>query len=294
MKKFVVLLSFLICLPLLSQTTPSAYKLINGNYSLNAWSADIPAGNYPPSMMFHTTKTRDALLTDEMDADWIMGYNLTSRSRIVGLEDLGFGFQNTSSLQADSGAYLGAAVLALDAFGRGDIEVNWIGRTINPSERQYAIILQYRIHSEDAFVSLESNYVADLQADKFLQMPKLTLPAKCYNEPLVELRWKYYYTGQGLSGTRPNLAVDDIYITSSVYNSVGDCPPERLIIRNNAAMLDNNGEINSYQIFDILGNMVVSENQATSNTVRLERLPKGIYLLRVYSLGRLFTKIVII
>src|SRR5690606_12363014 len=111
----------------------SAHALEEGPYSFSGWSPEAPAGTYPEHMIFEQTGEEDPVLGAEMDSSWSLPYNLTSRSRIVGLGDDGFGFIITGSPQATVGAgYLGSAVLALNTLGEENIRVSWKGGTVHP------------------------------------------------------------------------------------------------------------------------------------------------------------------
>ncbi len=271
----------LICPALLfSQSNPEPFDLSSGSYTFFEWSASSPAGTYPNNMIFHTTKSRDPKLEDEMNADWTLAYNLTSRSRIIGLEDNGFAFQNTSGVQED-GNYLGAALLSLNASSRKDIRIEWIGRTVAPGDRTYKIVLQYRIGDEGEFITLPSEYIMVFDVGDYKLLPPITLPQECNDKPLVQVRWKYCHVETGMSGTRPALGVDNIVVTSSYYASVENARDDAFQLIGRELQFVSNGErYESVEIFDVLGNSVLSQSLADFQFSRMDlsALQSGVYI----------------
>lgn len=200
--------------PLFGQTNPTPFTLSSGTYTLTAWDAANPAGTYPPNMIFHRSNVQDPQLMDEMVADYTGAYNLSSGTRINGLGIDGFSFLNTST-----NGNLGAAVLALNTTGRVNIQVTWTGGTVATGAREYRIRLQYRIGTTGTFTDVliggqPVEYVASSTAGHSQTFGPITLPAALENQPVVQLRWKYYYVPPA-TGTRPQLRVDDIIVTST-------------------------------------------------------------------------------
>jgi len=281
----VVFMLLVICsIPLKAQSNPIPFDLSIGSYSFTNWEKTNPAGTYPNNMIFHTTKIRDPKINDEMDSDWVLPYNLTSRSRVLGLADRGFAFQNTS-LQQDTGAFLGAAVLSLNTTNRSNIHVNWTGRTISPAERTYNIILQYRIGETGQFVSLPSEYSMSSEPNDEMRLPIIILPSVCDNQPIVQLRWKYYFSGIGEQGTRPQIGVDDIFISSIAMTSVEKedldmdmfIMQQGRIIRLTPMFECNNSTI---RIINLLGKVLIETNLA-NKTIDLSDYQSGVYLLEL-------------
>ncbi|RME94028.1 MAG: hypothetical protein D6766_06910, partial [Verrucomicrobia bacterium] len=200
--------------------SPRPHPLWRGDYRLEAFSEDTPAGVYPPSAEFRQTAQRDPTLEVEMESLWALPYDLDSRSRIVGLDERGIGFINTSNPQEDPGAgYVGELRLALQTSGMTNITVQWLGGTIEPNRRPYAIRLQYRLGDTGPFRDvldpngLPVEYVRSPVAGDYVRFGPLTLPAETADQPLVQLRWKYYYLPGGESGPRAFLRLDDIHVT---------------------------------------------------------------------------------
>ncbi len=209
-----VVTSVLLSGSVLGQSNPTPFPLSSGDYSFTEWAATNPAGTYPPNMIFHRSNVQDPQLADEMVADYTGAYNLTSGTRINGLGVDGFSFLNTAT-----NGNLGAAVVAITTTGRVNIQVTWTGGTVAVGAREYRIRLQYRIGTTGSFNDVlvggqPVEYIASQTAGHAQTFGPITLPAAVENQPVVQLRWKYYYVPPA-TGTRPQLRVDDIFITST-------------------------------------------------------------------------------
>jgi uncharacterized repeat protein (TIGR02543 family) len=216
---------------------PPAYRLANGSYTFSYWDAHEPEQRFPPSMVFQQSAINDPLLADEMthpyyipageyhpDDNGSVGfpYRLTRRTRINGLYDQGISFINTGRNRD-----LGAALLAIDTRGLEDITVSWTCGTVLPNSREYAIILQYRIGHEGDFINATDslgNYLIynrnENVGHEHVFGPH-TLPSEFNNQPYIQLRWKYYYTGiqsDPNSGQRDELRLDDIHVSTLTMN----------------------------------------------------------------------------
>ncbi len=193
-------------------------------YRFTEWSAESPAGTFPPHMRFEQTSTADPNLATPMDGEWVLSYNLTSRSRLNGLGADGLAFLNTSSTQEDPGAgYLGAAVMALRTIGVTNVEVSWIGGTMTPNQQAYALRLQYAVGDSSYLDVLDSSgqpveYTRHPLAGHSQNIGPVTLPAAADNQPYVSLRWKYYFAA-GSSGPRTQLRLDDIFVRQAGASS---------------------------------------------------------------------------
>lgn len=190
-----------------------------GPYLMGRWDAAEPAGSTPPNLRFVQTDLPDPVLATPLDTPWTLPFNLTSRSRIVGLGGDGVGFINTGNAQAIPGAgFVGGAVVSLDTRGTQDIRVAWTGGTVIPSERDYGIRLQFRVGSAGPFSDVTDGtgnpveYLRQPLAGHSTIIGPVVLPRSAEDQPLVELRWRYYYRSG--SGPRPLLRLDDIEITA--------------------------------------------------------------------------------
>jgi hypothetical protein len=173
-------------------------------------------------MVFKQTTNADPALDLDLEADWVLPYDRTNRSRINGLGSGGVAWLNTSDPQPDGGGYLGEARLALKTIGQTNIQVAWTGGTVTPNSRVYAMRLQFRTSGMTAFSDvLDANghpceYVSPLVAGH-CQVLAATLPAAADNQPYVQLRWKYYHVTGG-SGPRTELRLDDIFVNAQAIS----------------------------------------------------------------------------
>ena len=201
------------------QLSPVPYPLRYGDYVLDRFDAKTPPGTYPPGMQFLQCQIPDPTLEIEMDSLWTGPYDLDSRSRFVGLDELGIGFINTRHTQGTPNAgYVGEVRLSLDTTGVTNITVQWTGGTVLPNQRPYAIRLQYRIGDQEPFQDvigpdgLPVEYQSSVAAGDEKVFGPVALPPETANQPLVQLRWRYYFRPPGFDGPRAFLRLDDILI----------------------------------------------------------------------------------
>jgi len=202
-------------------------RLAFGHHQFSEWSADEPAGRYPPHMLFVQSGRDDPGLEDPLrfayripawDAanigDVDFPYNASSRTRISGLGPEGVAFINTGR-----GRDLGAVILTLDTTGAEDIQVTWTGGTVESNSRAYGLRLQYRVGLEETWgdVMHENEPVAyyrnELDGHSEVIGP-VALPPGTAGAPLVQLRWIYHHV-EGTSGARPKLRLDDVRVEST-------------------------------------------------------------------------------
>lgn len=201
--------------------------LASGTFRFDQWDSASPEGTYPPGMIFQQTTNKDPSLETFLEGVWPHSYNRTSRSRIVGRGNQGISFINTSD-PAPSGGYLGAALVQLNTQGQQHVRVSWIGRTIRPNDRPYALRLQWRPGNTNAFADVLDTdgapieYQRQLIENHFQRFGPISLPATADNQPLIQLRWKYYAMISNASGARAELGLDDIDIEST---SIVASPP---------------------------------------------------------------------
>ncbi|MSU33567.1 MAG: hypothetical protein EXS36_00330 [Pedosphaera sp.] len=203
-----------------NSVVPHPHTLATGPYSLTAWAPDSPAGSYPAAMRFLQTSVKDPDIAASMETFWTNRYDLTNRSRILGLGTDGFAFLNTSDLQSRDEGYAGSALLALRTDQATNIQVSWIGGTAVTNSRPYAIRLQWRIGTNTPFNSvlgqngLPVEYIASSTPGHSQPFGPIPLPAAAENQPVIQLRWKYYALPNSASGGRPELRVDNILVTA--------------------------------------------------------------------------------
>ena len=208
------------------ERAPVPHDLRTGPYRLTAWSADAPAGVYPPHARFTQTDVKDPGLDAPMEDDWHLPYNLTNRSRINGLGDAGIGFLDTSGVQEVPGAgYVGSLVVAVRTVGLTNIAVSWVGGTLSPNQQACALRLQYAV-GEGVFQDLLDSagqsveYTRHAVTGHERVVGPVTLPAAANEQPYVQLRWRYYVEAGG-SGPRAQLRLDDVLVTAGAGTLAG-------------------------------------------------------------------------
>lgn len=194
------------------------HRLADVDYSFDHWDDWEPAGNSPPAMRFVQADVRDPALDAQPSGFWTLPYNLSSRSRVVGLNSDGIGFLNTANAQDIEGAgYIMGAIVALDTRGVNAVQVDWSAGTVLANERSYALRLQYRVGGAGAFRDvLDAHgqsvvYVTAVDGHR-AALASALLPDDAIREPYVELLWRYYHIA-GDTGTRAFLSLNRIDIT---------------------------------------------------------------------------------
>jgi hypothetical protein len=104
----------------------------------------------------------------------------------------------------------------VDTTGLDSAAVRWLGGTLEPNVRRYAIRLQYRIGWTGAFLDVLSGgqpveYLVQDKGHTEILGP-IALPVEALEQPYVQLLWRYYHV-DGDSGARAQLRLDDILIT---------------------------------------------------------------------------------
>lgn len=306
---------------------PPAYRLANGPYSFSSWDENNPEGSFPPNMIFQQSNLSDPLLHDEMIEPYHvpsdeyhnddMGsvgypYRLTRRTRLNGLNSDGISFINTGR-ERD----LGAAVLAIDTRDLEDVIVSWTASTIQSNSRAYAIQLQYRIGHDGAFKSISDTsgnlieYYRSAVSGGEKIFDYVRLPDEVNNKAYVQLRWKYYFTGQQLhpdSGQRDELRLDDIKVSTLHMGILDDITnsTERIKLGQNFPNPFSRHTTIDYQLFetghtrlDILNFMgeqiatIIDQNQSKGQyTIDYDgsELASGMYFYRLMQNGNFITQ----
>ncbi|MDD2332576.1 MAG: CotH kinase family protein, partial [Candidatus Cloacimonetes bacterium] len=138
---------------------PEPYNLNLEPFSFLGFSADSPAGSYPPNTRFLMAPGADPNLAAEMTLPYTSPYNLTSRTRIEGLDYNGIALINTGNppLSGTTEGYLGAVVVGLKTIGQSGLKLNFTAETMIVNERIYGIAVQYRIGTQGSFSDLMLN-----------------------------------------------------------------------------------------------------------------------------------------
>ncbi len=195
------------------------HRIAEEDYSFGVWEHAEPAGTYPPSMRFVRADSPDPGLDAVPSGFWTLPYNLSSRSRVVGLNAGGVGFLNTANAQDTEGTgYVMGAVLALDTRGADAVRVDWSAGTVLANERSYALRLQYRVGVDGPFRDVldEDGQPVEYPAGAsghHTVLPSARLPADALGEPYVELLWRYHHTS-GDSGPRAFLHLNWIDVAA--------------------------------------------------------------------------------
>lgn len=277
MKKFTIWsVTAILCLigvlnQVVAQTNPTPYDLNLGSYTMTQWLNTSAAGTYPANMAFHMTANIDDPAEQVAIADYSCAYNLASGARVTGQGTSGFSFINTGTLVCNC-AYVGSAVLALNTTNRAQINVSWISQTIFAGSRPYGVRLQYRLGTTGSWTNVVRGgqfveYMAPLNTSGVAtqQTVSTLLPTECENRPLVQLRWVYYQRPVFSSGSRPQIQVDDITVTSNSQVGVAT----NLAIENitPAAPSQNTGFTLRVRSVDALG---AAKNVTTATTVQIQ------------------------
>jgi len=265
---FVTLLVLVSASTLRAQSNPSPFDLNTGSYSLTDWQSTATAGSYPASMVFQ----QSAIIDDQPDAaavaDWNCSYALTSGARVNGLGANGIGFINTGTINCNC-AFVGSAVLALNTTNRGQVRVSYTAQTLGAGQRRYGLRLQYRLGT----VGNWNNVVNNGGFVEFVSTPNVTgsavtitspLPLVCENQPVVQVRWVYYYVAGSGTGSRPQIRLDDISVTSN--STIGTATDLRIDAISPVAPSQNTAFNVFVRSTDALG---AAKNVATATTVQL-------------------------
>ncbi|MCX6140043.1 MAG: hypothetical protein NTX15_04310, partial [Candidatus Kapabacteria bacterium] len=251
-----------------AQSNPTPFDLNTGSYSMTDWQSTAVAGTYPANMVFQQTANIDDPFDAPAIADWNCAYSLTSGARVNGLGTTGIAFINSGTLVCNC-AFSGSAVLALNTTNRAQVNVSFVGQTILAGQRRYGLRLQYRLGSTGAWINVVNNggfveFVSTANVTSTATTITSPLPTACEGQPLVQLRWVYYYVPNSGTGTRPQIRLDDISVTSnSIVGTATDLRIERTIP---VAPSQNTAFSVAVRSTDALG---AAKNVAVATTVQL-------------------------
>lgn len=192
-----------------------AAKIASCGYSLTFWSATTQSGSSPANSKFVYLNSENPGITAEIGGYTSGVYNLTTKTRINGLEENGFSFINTSDgNEGYPGNKLGGFLMAINTQNLDSVNISWTGKTIVANPRKYKIRLYYREGDIQAFQDFSPivEYSGNSVSGHSQIFANIKLPQSLIGKPYVQLFWKYYYTGQTTSGARDQLAIDDVLI----------------------------------------------------------------------------------
>lgn len=219
---------------------PEPHRLTEADFQFTAWDANASLGTFPAHMVFQQTASSDPRLDAVMVGPYnpsgdvdpgaeAFPYQLTSRTRINGLEQRGISLINTGR-----GRDLGAIVVALNSQNMAAVAVSFTAGTEIPNSRVYALRLQGRTQFDGTWIDIPDasgepvEYRRNSTAGHETRFNGIRLPQAFVDQPYVQLRWLYWFTGVRLteeSGARDMLRLDDIHITGLTGSSVPDGLP---------------------------------------------------------------------
>lgn len=203
---------------------PTAHPLVQGPLFFAEWDPNLPERTYPAHGLFLQSDIDDPTLDTPLhfpyyirhddyhnnDEDFIgTPYNLTGRTRLNGLGKQGISFINTGR-----GRDLGGLLLAVDTTNIDAAYIDWLGGTVEPNNRIYAIRLQYRVGTAGDFADV----LYDGQPVEYIRQTSphhqsfthIPIPPEALNQEYVQFLWRYYYLSG--SGSRAELRLDNVYI----------------------------------------------------------------------------------
>lgn len=205
--------------------TQPSHILADCPYIFEEWSPQSTSGTTPPNMEFVYFDELDPSDTAEIAGRTSGAFDLSSRTRINGLNADGLGFINTGNTDGNPGypgTQLGGAILHLNTENMNRGFVQWTGGTITPGSRVYHIRLQYRLGDRGPWTDLlDSNgNVIEYRRNANFNHSEIigphALPTNAMGRECLQLMWRYYHTGQRLSqssGARDFLRLDDIIVS---------------------------------------------------------------------------------
>ncbi|MCC5917713.1 MAG: CotH kinase family protein [Cryomorphaceae bacterium] len=203
---------------------PEPHVLANCPYVFDNWPSQSQAGDTPYHIQFVYFDENDpsdqAVIAGETNG----AYNLTSRTRIIGLNDDGLALINTGNSQGNPGfpgTRLGGIILNLNTENMNRGFVQWVGGTLEYNAREYRIRLQYRLGSSGPWINFpDSNgnpveYIPNATLNHSEVIGPYPIPTDLVGRECIQLMWRYYHTGNRRStanGTRDFLRIDDIIV----------------------------------------------------------------------------------
>lgn len=287
-------------------TNPEPFDLSTGDYTFAAWPAESAAGTFPANMKFWTHATTDPTIDIAFNEDYTCLYNLTSRSRFSGQGDAGVSMVNTGNSQyvgvcdgtdptqasgdTVANGRAGAVVLGLNTTGRQDVSVAWTGTTIAQNNRVYSLRIQYRIGAGSANANWTDIANGD---DEFTQYVSgetgntatftTALPAEVNNQAEVQVRWVYNYIETGVTGSRAEIALDDVTVTSNVSLGTDEFSANTFAMYPNPAsnMVSFTKPL-AVTVYDFTGKAIYTSDKEIS-TLNVSGYSSGIYLVKTTS-----------
>lgn len=200
-----------------AQTDPTPFALSSGDYVFSGFT-DEESTEYPASTQgwhFGSEPGSDMTGSAAGDRDLAAQSSSFTSGSIRNEGAAGISFLNSGS------NHIGALALALNSEGAGAVTASFTVEDIRDgSTRQNGIVLQYRVGNDGDFTTVEETlYLSNPEGlgDEavFTDIP---LPGETANQPLVQLRWLYFY--EAGSGARDRIRLDDITVTTAELDPV--------------------------------------------------------------------------
>ncbi len=308
------------------EMNPIAYDMADSTFTFDYWSDEEPEGSFPEHMVFQQSSVNDPTLGTEMTDSYFIPfisednneyhaddqdkfgypYQLTGRTRINGL-----GAEGISMINTGRGRDLGAVLLALDTRQAEELKIHWKAETRQANSRKYNIRLQYRTGLLDEWRDVvdDGGEVVEYERQETghtKDFENIPFPEDAYGRPYVQLRWKYYYTGERVTeafGSRDELRIDDIGVELVSFVSAGkeEEIPETFTLKSNYPNPFNPVTRIEYElhqsveveldIYSIEGRLISSKNpgqqQPGVHSYKFDAsdLSSGVYLYRITAGG---------
>jgi len=285
------------------------YNLSSGTpYSFTEWPASSTIGSYPANSTLLTTfRTQPTEWATRYNAPngrvgiWLCPYNLTGRSRFVGLDSRGIQFILTGSgqnllcntalpqdtIESRPFAFnLGLNTNNIsEAVVRYTVQVTQLGDGTIP--RQASLALGYRTNLTDTFRLVPGATIFSTvgRAANDSIVSTVGLPDNLLGQDLLQLAWIYYLpTITDASGSRPYIRLDNISVTGTP-TSVSKKSAFQFAIAPNPSqgavkVTDSYNGKKQITVYNLLGAKVAEVNSETTVT-ELNIQTKGLYMLEV-------------
>jgi len=189
---------------IVAPTNPTPYNGWPSAFTFNNWAATNTAGTYPANMVFHygaVNNIHPSLAQITASQNYALAYNLpfSCDSKINGQGANGVSFVNANPGNSGPGSgNLGESVLALNTTCRNNINVSWRAGTITNNGNAYKLRAQYRVGISGAYTDLPNSALSQIEYTSnsgTINFGPIVLPAACNNQPIVHIRWAFYYSG---------------------------------------------------------------------------------------------------
>ncbi|WP_051663941.1 ExeM/NucH family extracellular endonuclease [Dyadobacter crusticola] len=197
-----------------AQTSPPAQ-------SLPFSYTEIAGGTLPAGVAVHRFGTTSAAIPTSRTTSPASGdLPYLTNSTSGGWLNAGTNGENGIAMLASGSNAAGAVVISINTIGKTNILVEWTARTIQQqASRDNSLALQYRIGDSGDFSDLGTAaevYSSAGNVAGHAASFSIMLPAALENQNLVQLRWIYWESSVGLTGSRDRIALDDVSIDETV------------------------------------------------------------------------------